>query len=71
MNSEEILIAFLTDDLIIEKEYLKKEEAENYKWFSHSNNKLIEVIKMAIEGESSSESPNVTEKKINKLLNQQ
>lgn len=71
MNSEEILRAFLTDDLIIEKGYLNKEEAENYKWFSTSNNKLIEVIKMAIEGETSSESPNVTEKKINKLLNQQ
>lgn len=71
MNSEEILRAFLTDDLIIEKGHLKKEEAENYKWFSHSNDKLIEVIKMAIEGETSSESPNVTEKKINKFLNQQ
>jgi hypothetical protein len=71
MNSEEILRAFLTDDLIIDKGHLKKEEAENYKWFSHSNNKLIEVIKMAIEGETSSESPNVTEKKINKFLNQQ
>lgn len=71
MNSEEILRAFLTDDLIIKKGYLEKEEAENYKWFSLSDNKLIEVIKMAIEGEISSESPNITEKKINKLLNQQ
>lgn len=71
MNSEEILRAFLTDDLIVEKGHLKKEEAENYKWSSHSNNKLIEVIKMAIGGETSSESQNVTEKKINKLLNQQ
>jgi hypothetical protein len=71
MNSEEILRAFLTDDLIIEKGYLKREEAENYKWFSHSNKKLIEVFKLAIEGETSSESPNITEKKINRLLNQQ
>lgn len=71
MNSEEILRAFLTDDLIIEKGYLKREEAENYKWFSHSNIKLIEVFKLAIEGETSSESPNITEKKINRLLNQQ
>jgi hypothetical protein len=71
MNSEEILRAFLTDDLIIEKEYLKREEAENFKWFSHSNKKLIEVFKLAIEGETSSESPNITEKKINRLLNQQ
>ena len=46
MNSEEILRAFLTDDLIIEKGYLKREEAENYKWFSHSNIKLIEVFKL-------------------------
>lgn len=71
MTSEEILRAFLTDELIIKKGYLDKEEAENYKWFSNSNNKLIEVIKMAIDGETSSESPNVTEKKINKFLNQQ
>lgn len=71
MNSEEILRAFLTDDLIIEKGYLKREEAENYKWFSHSNIKLIEVFKLAIEGETSSESPNISEKKINRLLNQQ
>jgi hypothetical protein len=71
MNKEEILRAFITDDLIIEKGHLKKEDAENYNWLSHSSNKLIEVIKMAIEGEISSESPNVTEKKINKLLNQQ
>ena len=71
MNSEEILRAFLTDDLIIEKGYLKKEEAENYKWFSPSNKKLIEVIKMAIAGETSSESHNINDTKINRLLNKQ
>ena len=71
MNSEEILRSFLTDDLIIEKGYLKKEEAENYKWFSHSNNKLVEVIKMVIDGETSSESSSITERKVNQFLNKQ
>ena len=70
MNKEEILKSFLMDDLFQLKGILKKEQVENYKYASNSNSKLIEVIKISIEGEMSSESPNVTEKKINKYLNQ-
>lgn len=70
MTREEILKAFLTDNLFIEKGYLKEEEVEEIKWIDKTNSKLIEVIKLAIDGEISTESPAITEKKINQLLNQ-
>lgn len=69
MLKEDILRAYLEDDLFVEKNYLKEGEAQKYKWASHSENNLIQVIKIAIEGESINESANVTERKINLLLN--
>jgi hypothetical protein len=69
MTKEDILKAYLEDDLFTEKGYLKKGEAQKYKWASHTENNLIQIIKTAIEGELSNESGNITEKKINTLLN--
>lgn len=69
MLKEDILRAYLEDELFIEKNYLKEGEAQKYKWSSHSESNLIQVIKIAIEGESINESANVTERKINLLLN--
>ncbi len=69
MLKEDILRAYLEDDLFLEKNYLKEGEAQKYKWASHSESSLIQVIKIAIEGESINESSNVTERKINLLLN--
>ncbi|WP_259016575.1 hypothetical protein [Emticicia fluvialis] len=71
MTKEDILRAYLEDDLFIEKGYLKEGEANKSKWSSTTNNNLINVIKLAIEGELTKESPNVTEKKINTLMNRQ
>lgn len=71
MTKENILRAFLEDELFIEKQYLKPEEASRYKWSNTSNNNLIEVLKIAIEGEQARESSNLTEKKINTFLNRQ
>jgi len=71
MTKEELLRSFLEDELLIDKNYLKKGEFEKYKWASPTNHKLIEVIKTAIEGELSSESQLITEKKINQFLNKQ
>ena len=71
MTKEEILRSYLEDDLFLEQEYLLQGEALKYKWSTHSDNNLIQVLKLAIEGEISNESPNVTEKKINTLLNRQ
>ena len=70
MTKEVILRSYLVDDFFIERGYLKPGDAETYKWGSNPNNKLIRVIELAIEGNVSYDSPNVTEKKINQLLNQ-
>jgi len=69
MTKEDILKAYLEDDLFIEKSYLKEGEAQKYKWASHTENNLIQIIKTAIEGELGNESGNITERKINTFLN--
>ncbi|AFK04130.1 hypothetical protein Emtol_2997 [Emticicia oligotrophica DSM 17448] len=71
MTKEDILRAYLEDNLFLEKKYLKEGEANKYKWSSLTGNYLIDVIKIAIEGEVTKESSNVTEKKINTLMNRQ
>ncbi|HEY0669519.1 MAG TPA: hypothetical protein VGD22_15150 [Sphingobacteriaceae bacterium] len=69
MTKEEILRAFLSDDLFIEKGYLKPNEAATFKWSPGTNNNLIEVLKIAIDGEVANESANIVERKINSHLN--
>lgn len=69
MTKEDILRSYLEDDLLVEKNYLKEGEGQKYKWASIPENNLILVIKTAIDGELCNESSNVTERKINTLLN--
>ncbi len=69
MTKEDILRAFLEDELFAEKKYLKEGESKKFRWSQLHGNNLIDVIKVAIEGELQKESANVTEKKINTLLN--
>lgn len=69
MTKEDIMRAYLEDDLFVENGYLKDGEAESFKWASHTDSNLIQILKMAIEGDSMNESTNVTERKINALLN--
>lgn len=71
MTKEELLKTYLQDDLFIENNYLREDEPQKYKWASQPENNLIQVIKTAIEGELSNESNNITEKKINTILNKQ
>jgi hypothetical protein len=71
MTKEDILRAFLEDDLFIENKYLEEGEAQKYKWSTDTNSNLIRVIKIAIEGEIVNESTNITERKINLFLNHQ
>jgi len=71
MTREEILQSFLTDDLFVENGYLTAEEAARFKWATNSPNKLIDVLKTAIEGEINGESQAITERKINTFLNTQ
>lgn len=66
-----MLKAYLEDDLFIERNYLKEGEAQKYKWASHTENSLIQILKTAIEGEKANESSNIIERKINAFLNKQ
>ncbi|RZK25662.1 MAG: hypothetical protein EOO43_04935 [Flavobacterium sp.] len=69
MNREEILKAYLEDEIFVEQGYLNEGDSANYKWATPTDNNLIQIIKLAIDGEISSESSNVTERKINAFLN--
>jgi hypothetical protein len=71
MTKELILRAYLEDDLFVEKNYLKEGNVENYKWATPTKSDLIEIIKIAIEGEMIKESSTLTERKINTLINRQ
>jgi len=69
MTKEKIFKEYLEDPLITEKKYLTKEQVKNLKFIDQSNVKLIEVIKIAINGNIDGESEGVTSRKINQFLN--
>ena len=69
MTREELLRSFLADDLLVERGHLKFGEADSVKWTDNRNNKLIEVLKLAIEGQLSDDGAMTTVRKINQLLN--
>lgn len=69
MTKEEILKSFLSDNLFIDKGLLKPGESEKIKWSDRDASRLVTVIKLAIEGESSNEGNGITARKINQLLN--
>lgn len=69
MTKEKIFIEYLEDPLMTEKKYLTKEQVKNLKFIDQSNVKLIEVIKIAINGNIDGESEGVTSRKINQFLN--
>jgi len=71
MNKEELLRSFLEDDTMVENGYLKKDEAQNFKWTDRPSDKLICVLREVIMGESNKDSNNVIERKINQLFNNQ
>lgn len=69
MTKEKIFKEYLEDPLITEKKYLTKEQVKNLRFIDQSNVKLIEVIKIAINGNIDGESEGVTSRKINQFLN--
>ena len=69
MTREEILKAYLRDELFVEKGYLKKEQIDSIRYSEKNPNKLIEVIKIAIEGTLKGESETITSKTIHNYLN--
>jgi hypothetical protein len=62
---EEMLRTYLADELFVEKGYLRAGEAEKYQWADRRVNPLVDVLKLAIEGDYASESQIITGRKIN------
>ena len=68
MTREQILRAYLEDEQLVEKDYLKEGEGAEARWADHRNNKMVEVIKFAIEGVINGDSQTLMTRKINKFL---
>lgn len=68
MTREQILKAFLEDGLLKEKGYLKDGDSDEAKWSDHRNNKMVDVIKFAIEGVINGDSQTMMTRKINQFL---
>lgn len=69
MTKENIFKNFMEDPLLIEKGYISNEKIEKIKFIDQSGVKLIEVIKMAINGNVDGDSEGVISRKINQYLN--
>jgi hypothetical protein len=69
MTKENIFKNFIEDPLLIEKGYISKEKIERIKFIDQSGVKLIEVIKMAINGNVDGDTEGVISRKINQYLN--
>lgn len=69
MTKENVYQNFLDDPLLVEKGYITAERAENLKFAGPTNVKLLEVIKLAINGTIDGDSEGVISRKINQYLN--
>ena len=68
MTREQILRAYLDDDLLVEKGYLKESEGVGARWSDLRNNKMVDVVKFAIEGVINGDSQSIMTRKINQFL---
>ena len=68
MTREQLLRAYLEDELLVENGYLKEGEGAVAKWNDHVNNKMVDVIKFAINGVLDGDSQTVMTRKINQYL---
>ena len=69
MTKDNIYQHFLDDPLLVEKGYISAEKVEKLKFADATNVKLLEVIKMAINGNIDGDSEGVIARKINQYLN--
>lgn len=70
MIKEKIFKEYLEDPLITEKKYLTNEEVNDLKFIDQCNVKLIEVIKLAIDGTIDKDIEGIITRKISQFLNQ-
>jgi hypothetical protein len=69
MTKEEIYNSFLDDPLLIEKGYITPAKAKSLKFHERTTIKLLEVIKLSINGQVDNESQGVIVNKIGRFLN--
>ena len=69
MTRENIFNTYLEDPLLIEKNYITQEKIDKLKIIEQSGVKLIEVFKLAINGNIDGETEGVISRKINQYLN--
>ena len=69
MTRENIFKTYLEDPLLIEKNYISQEKINKLKIIEQSGVKLIEVFKLAINGNIDGETEGVISRKINQYLN--
>jgi hypothetical protein len=69
MTKDNIYQNFLDDPLLVEKGYISAEKVEKLKFSDPTNIKLLEIIKLAINGAIDGESEGVISRKINQYLN--
>jgi len=69
MTKEDLFQSFLEDPLIVDKHYVTKEKLQTIKLIDNTGIKLLEVIKLAINGNIDGESDGVIARKINQYLN--
>lgn len=69
MTKEELFKTYLEDPLLTEKNYITQERIDNLKFITPCSVKLIEVIRIAINGNIEDESESAISRKLNKYLN--
>jgi hypothetical protein len=69
MTKENILRTFLEDSIFQERKHLSTEQITKIKLIEDSNDKLVEVIKIAISGSVDGESESAVSRRINQFLN--
>jgi hypothetical protein len=69
MTKENIFKNYLDDPLIIDKGYLTQEQITKLKLIDPIDVKLIEVIKLAINGNVDGDSEGIVSRKIQQYLN--
>lgn len=69
MTKENILKTFLEDPIFEERKHLTKDQLEKMTFIETTNDKLIEVIKIAIGGSTDGESEGSISRRINIFLN--
>ena len=69
MTKENIFKNFIEDPLLTEKGHINKENLDKLKFINLTTIKLIEVVKMAINGNVDGDSEGIISRKINQYLN--